>query len=118
MRMNMLLSFVGGSGRKGEESPSIFILTLSTLIIFLKAFCFVNWIPWRWPLRCPFCCLIQVWHVFVDELNGKLGPRCIVFVANGPDDGFFYREFGCHVVPEEILACALEVKNDVYGFIV
>jgi hypothetical protein len=69
-------------------------------------------------LEVPFCCHIQVWHVFVDELNGELGPRCIVSLANGPDEDFFYREFSRRVVPEEILACAWEVKNDLYGFIV
>jgi hypothetical protein len=69
-------------------------------------------------LKVPFCCLIQVWHVLVDELNGDLGPRCIVSIANSPDEGFFYRESGCRVIPEEILACNWEVKNYVDGFIV
>jgi hypothetical protein len=54
MHTNMLLSLVGGRGLKGEESPSILILASSTLISFSKAFCFVDWIPWHWPLRCPF----------------------------------------------------------------
>jgi hypothetical protein len=54
----------------------------------------------------------------MDELNGELGPRCIVSIANGPDKGFSYGEPGRHVMPEEILACTWEVKNDFDGFIV
>ncbi len=69
-------------------------------------------------LAVPFCCLIQIWHVFVDELDGKFWPCCIVFVANSPDEGFFWWESSCRVVPEEVLACAWEVEIDVYGFIV
>jgi hypothetical protein len=69
-------------------------------------------------LEVPFCCLIQIWHVFVDELYGELGPCCIVSVANSPDEGFFWWELGHRMVPEEVLACAWEVKNDIYGFIV
>jgi hypothetical protein len=33
--------------------------------------------------------------VFVDELDGELGPCCIVSFANGPDEGFFWWESGC-----------------------
>ncbi len=69
-------------------------------------------------LEVPFCCLIQIWHVFVDELDGEFVPRCIVSVANGPDEGFFWWECGHRVVPEKVLACTWEVEDDVYGFIV
>ncbi len=69
-------------------------------------------------LEVTFFCLIQVWHVLVDELNGELGPRCNVSIANGPDEGFFYGESGRCMIPEEILACAWEVKNDIDGVIV
>jgi hypothetical protein len=74
--------------------------------------------PLALALEVPFCCLIQVWHVLVDELNGELGPCCIVSIANSPDEGFFYGESGRRVIPEQILACTWEVKNDIDGFIV
>ncbi len=54
----------------------------------------------------------------MDELDSELEPCCIVSVVNGPDEDFFWWESGRRVVPEEVLACAWEVKNDVYGFIV
>ncbi len=69
-------------------------------------------------LEVPFCCLVQIWHVFVDELDGELGPHCIISNANVPDEGFFWWESGHRMVTEEVLACAWEVKDDVYGFIV
>ncbi len=54
----------------------------------------------------------------MDELDGEFWPCCIVSVANGPDEGFFWWEYGRRVVPEEVLACAWEVEDDIYGFIV
>ena len=54
----------------------------------------------------------------MDELDGEFWPCCIVSVANGLYEGFFWWESGPRVVPEEDLACAWEVEDDIYGFIV
>jgi hypothetical protein len=85
---------------------------------FFESFLFLRSDPLALALEVPFCYLIQIWHVFVDELDGEFWPRCIVFVANGLDEGSFWWESGRRVVPEEVLAWTWEVEDDVYGFIV
>jgi hypothetical protein len=50
-RTNMSLSLLGGSGLKGELSPSILVLVSSVSTNAVKALCLVDQIPWHWPLR-------------------------------------------------------------------
>ena len=54
MVVNMSLSFVGGSGWIWAFSPLIMILFSGASINAVNALFFVEWMPWRWPLRWPF----------------------------------------------------------------
>ena len=103
--MNMLFNLVGGSGLKGEFSPSILILVSSVSTNAMKAL-FGRTNPLALALEVAFCGFVRIWHVLVDERDGELGPRGVISVLYRLDELFFDWETGGGVIPEKSLASA------------